>query len=65
MRAILEARSGDANVSRTALTMPHSLFLDQSHIETVCTRAQLASQTCPTASIYGQAEAMTPLLSGS
>jgi hypothetical protein len=64
LRAILEARSGDANVSRTALTMPHSLFLDQSHIGTVCTRPQLASQTCPAASVYGQAEAVTPLLSG-
>ena len=47
---------------RTALTMPHSLFLDQSHIGTVCTRPQLASQTCPKASIYGSAEAVTPLL---
>ena len=63
LRAVLEARNGDANVLRTALTMPHSLFLDQSHIGTVCTRPQLASQTCPKASIYGQAEAITPLLS--
>jgi hypothetical protein len=62
IRAILEARNGDANVSRTALTLPHSMFLDQSHIKTVCTRPQLASQTCPTAAIYGHAEAMTPLL---
>jgi hypothetical protein len=63
LRAVLEARSGDANVLRTALTMPHALFLDQSHIGTVCTRPQLASQTCPAASIYGTAEAITPLLS--
>lgn len=63
LRAILEARGGDANVLRTALTMPHSLFLDQSHIGTVCTRPQLASQTCPAASVYGQAEAISPLLS--
>jgi hypothetical protein len=62
LRAVLEARKGDANVARTALTMPHSLFLDQSHIGTVCTRPQLASQTCPAASIYGKAEAITPLL---
>jgi hypothetical protein len=62
IRAILEARKGDANVQRTALTLPHSLFLDQSHIGTVCTRPQLASQTCPAASIYGKAEAKTPLL---
>jgi hypothetical protein len=63
IRAILEARNGDANVSRTALTLPHSLFLDQSHIRTVCTRVQLAAQACPKAAIYGHAEAKTPLLS--
>ena len=63
IRAILEARKGDANVSRTALTLPHSLFLDQSHIKTVCTRPQLASQTCPSGAVYGHAEAITPLLS--
>ncbi|MBK5219481.1 MAG: hypothetical protein JJE35_06825 [Thermoleophilia bacterium] len=62
LRAILEAKSGNANIARTALTLPHSLFLDQSHIGTVCTRPQLASQTCPKASIYGKAEAITPLL---
>jgi hypothetical protein len=63
IRAILEAPSGDANLSRTALTLPHSLFLDQSHIKTVCTRPQLASQTCPSGAVYGHAEAITPLLS--
>ncbi|HVQ58699.1 MAG TPA: hypothetical protein VMS60_07305 [Solirubrobacterales bacterium] len=62
LRAILEARKGDANLARTALTLPHSLFLDQSHIGTVCTRPQLASQTCPAKSVYGNAEATTPLL---
>jgi hypothetical protein len=63
LRAILEARNGDANVARTALNLPRSLFLDNSHIKTVCTRPQLASQTCPKASVYGHAEAITPLLS--
>ncbi|HEX4669735.1 MAG TPA: hypothetical protein VH275_07165 [Solirubrobacterales bacterium] len=62
IRAILEARQGDANVSRTALTLPHSLFLDQSHIRTVCTRVQLAAKACPKAAIYGHAEAKSPLL---
>ena len=47
LRAILEARKGDANIARTALTLPHSLFLDQSHIGTVCTRPQLAAQHLP------------------
>ena len=62
LQAILTAREGDANVLRTALTMPHSLFLDQGHIGTVCTRPQLASHTCPAASVYGSAEAKSPLL---
>lgn len=64
LRAIVEARNGDANLGRTALTMPSSLFLDQSHIGTICTRPQLASQTCPANSVYGRAVATTPLLAG-
>jgi hypothetical protein len=63
IRAILEARNGDANLARTALNLPHSLFLDQSHIRTVCTRVQLAAQQCPKAAVYGHAEAKSPLLS--
>jgi hypothetical protein len=63
IRAIMEGREGNANLSRVALTLPHALFLDQSHIRTVCTRPRLASQSCPKAAIYGHAEAKTPLLS--
>lgn len=63
LRAVLTARKGDANIARTALTLPHSLFLDQSHIGTVCTRPNLAANTCPAKSVYGSAEAVTPLLS--
>jgi hypothetical protein len=36
--------------------------LEQGHIKTVCTRPQLASQSCPAASVYGHATAITPLL---
>ncbi len=62
IRAVLKARGGDANIKRTALTLPHSLFLDQSHIRTVCTRVQLAAKDCPKAAIYGHATAKSPLL---
>jgi hypothetical protein len=62
LRAILETREKDANVLRTALTLPHAIFLDQGNIKTVCTRPQLASQTCPKAAIYGHAQAKSPLL---
>ncbi len=61
-RAVLVAREGDANISRAALTLPHSQFLDQSHIRTICTRVQLAANDCPKAAIYGYARAKTPLL---
>jgi hypothetical protein len=62
LKAVLTAREGDANIGRTAVTMPRSLFLEQGHIGTVCTRPQLASHTCPKASVYGSAEAKSPLL---
>jgi hypothetical protein len=51
-----------ANIAKAQVTLPHSSFLEQGHIKTVCTRPQLASQTCPAASIYGKATAITPLL---
>ena len=61
-RAVLVARNGDANIKRAALTLPHSQFLDQNHIGTICTRVQLAAAACPARSIYGYARAQTPLL---
>ena len=61
-RAVLTARPGDANISRAAVTLPHSLFLEQGHIRTICTRVQLAAGACPARSIYGHAKAETPLL---
>ncbi len=64
LRAIVEANEGDANIERTALTLPHALFLDQGNIRTVCTRVQLAAKACPKAAIYGHAKARTPLLDG-
>jgi hypothetical protein len=62
IRVVVKARKGDANIARTALNLPHSLFLDQGHIKTVCTRVQLAAKQCPQNSIYGHAEASSPLL---
>lgn len=64
LKATLTARKGDANIGRVALRLPKALFLEQSHIGTVCTRPQLASHTCPKASVYGKAWAQTPLLDG-
>jgi hypothetical protein len=51
-----------ANVKVAQVTLPHSEFLDQAHIGTVCTRVQFAAKQCPAKSIYGKASATTPLL---
>ena len=53
---------GYANAAKAVVTLPHSAFLDQSHIRTVCTRVQFAAKQCPAGSIYGKAKAITPLL---
>ena len=62
LRTVLRARRGDANIRRAALVLPHSIFLDQSHIRTICTRVQLRADACPPGSVYGHAKAVTPLL---
>jgi hypothetical protein len=61
-RTILTPRPGDANIASASVALPHSEFLDQAHIRTVCTRVQFAAKQCPAGSIYGFAEATTPLL---
>jgi hypothetical protein len=62
IRVVVQAKPGQANIARTALNLPSSLFLEQGHINTVCTRVQLAASQCPSGSIYGHAEAGSPLL---
>jgi len=63
LRASLRPRPGDANMARAAVTLPPALFLAQDHIKRVCSRRQFATEECPAASVYGQATAITPLLS--
>jgi hypothetical protein len=55
-------RGNYANTAYVQATLPHSAFLDTTHIGTICTRVQFAADTCPKASIYGFAKATTPLL---
>ncbi len=64
LNATLTARPGDANIAKAAVTLPHSEFLAQEHIRTICTRVQFASHSCPEASIYGTARATSPLIDG-
>jgi hypothetical protein len=62
LSAVLTPRPGDANIARTVVALPRSEFLDQAHIKTVCTRVQFAADRCPAESVYGHAQAISPLL---
>jgi hypothetical protein len=58
---------GEAGIDRAQVTLPHSEFLDQEHIRTICTRVQFKAgagngSACPAGSIYGRARATTPIL---
>jgi hypothetical protein len=61
-RAVFEARPGEANTARAALTLPRSEFIDQAHFRTICTRVQYAGNQCPAGSVYGHVKAISPLL---
>jgi hypothetical protein len=64
LRAILVAREGDANIGRASVKLPKPLILEQSSLANVCTRVQFAAHDCPKDSVYGFAEAYSPLLDG-
>jgi uncharacterized repeat protein (TIGR01451 family) len=51
-----------SNIAKAVVALPHSEFLAQSHIRTICTRVQFAANACPKGAIYGKARAITPLL---
>jgi hypothetical protein len=63
LRATLKMPSGGANIGAASVALPHSEFLEQAHIKTVCTRVQFAAGACPADSVYGTAVAKTPLFS--
>jgi hypothetical protein len=66
-RAVLTTKPGEADIARAQVNLPHSEFLEQGHIKTICTRARFDAGAghgarCPAGSIYGHASARTPLL---
>ncbi len=59
---------GEAAIAHAQVTLPHSEFLENAHIKTICTRVQfkegnVPGEKCPPESIYGHASATTPILS--
>jgi hypothetical protein len=62
LRATFASRGAkDSNLKKIEVEMPHSLFLAQNHIRTVCTKPQFQAERCPKGSIYGKAMAKTLL----
>jgi hypothetical protein len=62
LQAVLTAKDTEANMAYTALTLPKSMLLDNSHFKTICTRVQLNAGACPSGARYGKATAKSPLL---
>lgn len=62
LRAVFEAKPGEANTARILVALPQSEFIDQAHFRTICTRVQFAADQCPAGSVYGHVKAITPLL---
>jgi len=67
LKAVVRPSKGNANIAGAQVTLPPSLFLEQAHIRTVCTRVQFRAGVgngaeCPKGSIYGRAQAASPLL---
>lgn len=65
--AVTMPTSGQANIARASVSLPHSEFLAQGHLADVCTRVQYAEgggggAGCPKRSVYGHAVAYSPLL---
>ena len=65
--ARLTMKPGEANIARSVVTLPHSEFLDNSHIQGVCTKSvynqgAVPGEKCPPDSIYGRAKATSPIL---
>jgi hypothetical protein len=67
LKAVVTPKAGDANFAEAVVRLPHSAFLDQGHIRTICTRVQFAANGgngggCPAGSVYGRVKAWTPIL---
>jgi hypothetical protein len=62
LRSVFRGTNGGANLAGAVVAMPKAELLDNAHIGAVCTRVQFAADSCPKASVYGNAMAETPIL---
>ncbi|MGN6216098.1 MAG: hypothetical protein ACTHN7_03950 [Solirubrobacterales bacterium] len=62
LRAVVRERPGDANIATASVSLPHTEYLAEFHIDTTCSARLFHAHECPNGSIYGHARAFTPLL---
>jgi hypothetical protein len=63
LTAVLTQPKGDnANIARSQVMLPKTMFIDNAHINSPCTRVQFNADACPPKSILGTATAYSPLL---
>jgi hypothetical protein len=62
LKATVTLPAGNANIRSVAVAMPPSEFLDNRNLGQICVRAQFLARACPKGSIYGYAQAWSPLL---
>jgi hypothetical protein len=62
IHAVFKAAPHEANTKSVSVALPKGEQLDNSHIDTICTRAQFAAGGCPAGSMLGDASVTTPLL---
>lgn len=62
LKATLKAPKGQANIASTTVILPKTMFIDQRHVNSPCTRVQFSADACPATSVLGTATAYSPLL---
>ena len=62
MRFELRTRNGDANIKSLSVTLPKAFAIDQRHLGNICSKAQLAAESCAGRQPIGTVETRTPLL---
>jgi hypothetical protein len=62
LRFELRTRSGDANISSLAVTLPPAYSIDQRHLGNICSEKELNANACAGKQTIGSASTTTPLL---
>jgi hypothetical protein len=62
LNVVIEQADGESAMAKTVVTLPVGVGVDIKNLSSVCTDAQLQSQTCPPGSRIGDVSAVTPLL---